>query len=434
MPTFTKRSAFPAPVEELFGWHRRSGALERLTPPWERVDVVERNGGIENGGRVRTRVKFGPFRLPWISEHHDYEKNVQFRDTMLVGPFRSFVHSHRFFPGSELEDQIDYELPLGGFIAAGAIARKLQRGFDYRHALTRSDLARHATFADRPRLRIAITGASGLVGRALWAFLTTGGHSVDQLKRDALTPAALEGVDVVVNLAGESIAGKRWDELQKWEIVHSRVNLTQRLVAAMLAMPTPPKLLISASATGVYGSRGDELLTEASSTGTDFLGDLCNRWEVATDPAQHRGIRVVNLRLGVVLTAAGGAMDKLLTPFKLGVGGVLGGGRQYMSWIGLDDLVYAVHHAIFTETLSGPVLAVSPTAPTNREFTKTLGRVLWRPTIVPMPAFAMRMAFGEVADAALLASQRCAPTKLLGSGFQFTHPELEQTVRWTLGR
>ncbi len=442
MITFTKKTRFDHAVSDLFAWHKRPGALERLTPPWERVQILERQGGIDDGGRVRLRVKVGPFWREFVSWHDNYEENRRFRDVAVTSPFRSWTHVHKFADvegGSELEDAIEYELPTGyGFLVAGMVRRKTERGFAYRHATTRNDLARHAAFAARPRLRVAITGATGMVGRTLSSFLTTGGHTVVPISRgkqwdpleNKFDAAMLEGVDAVVHLAGENIAGRRWDDVVKWELVESRVRGTALIADA--AARRGVKTMISASATGYYGNRGDEVLTERSAPGKGFLADLCKRWEIATDRAKHAGVRVVNLRLGVILTSAGGALDKMLFPFRMGAGGRLGSGRQYMPWIGLDDAIYAIHHLLFADGAAGPVLAVADSA-TNRDFTKALGRALHRPTIFPMPAFAARLAFGEVADEALLSSQRCEPVRLREAGFVFQHPKLDDVLKHTLG-
>jgi uncharacterized protein (TIGR01777 family) len=193
-------------------------------------------------------------------------------------------------------------------------------------------------------------------------------------------------------------------------------------------------VLVCASAIGWYGDRGDEVLTEDSAAGSGFLAEVCRDWETATEPATACGIRVVHLRVGVILSPAGGALAKMLLPFRLGAGGVIGSGRQWVSWIALDDAVGAIHHALCTETLRGPVNAVCPQPITNREYTKTLGRVLWRPTLFPMPAFAARLAFGEMANELLLASTRVQPARLLATGYRFRDPELEDALRFLLGR
>ena len=294
---------------------------------------------------------------------------------------------------------------------------------------------------------VAVTGAGGLVGSALVSSLRASGHRVIPLVRRApragedalrwvpssgsITPAA-PALDAVVHLAGESIMGLRWTAAKKQRIRESRTTATRLLVQTLVRFPKPPAVLISASAIGYYGSRGDEVLTEDSRPGTGFLADVARDWEAATAAALAHGLRVVNPRLGVVLSARGGALAKMLTPFRLGVGGVIGDGRQWMSWIALDDVVGAIQHALATETLRGPVNAVAPGPVTNAELTRTLGRVLRRPTLVPLPAFAARLAMGEMADALLLASQRVLPARLQASGYSFRHPTLEGALRSVL--
>jgi hypothetical protein len=244
----------------------------------------------------------------------------------------------------------------------------------------------------------------------------------------------LEGVDAVVHLAGENIAAGRWTAARKEEIRRSRVEGTRRLSESLARLSRRPKVLVSASAIGFYGNRGDEILKEDSAPGSDFLAQVCRDWEAATDPASRAGIRVVHLRSGVILSPAGGALKKMLLPFKMGAGGRIGSGAQFMSWIAIDDTIGAIHHAIVTEPLQGPMNGVAPTPVRNAEFTRTLGRVLSRPAIAPMPAFAARLAFGEMANALLLASQRVMPTRLQASGYKFRYPELEGALRHLLGR
>jgi uncharacterized protein (TIGR01777 family) len=311
--------------------------------------------------------------------------------------------------------------------------------------LTRNDLNRHARFAARGSRTIAITGASGMVGSALVPFLTTGGHTVRTIGRGSgsavrwdpargqLDAASLDGVDAVVHLAGENV-GARWTAARRRAIVDSRLHGTRRIAEAIAKMPRKPEVLVSASAIGIYGSRGDEWLDEASALGDDFLAEVGQQWEGATAPAREAGVRVVHLRTGIVLAAGGGALGKMLLPFQLSAGGVLGTGRQWMSWISREDLIGAIHHAIQTPTLVGAVNAVAPAPVTNREFTKTLGRVLRRPTIAPVPAFLLRAMFGEMAEGTVLASQRVRPTALEGSGFSFLHRTLEDALRFELGR
>jgi uncharacterized protein (TIGR01777 family) len=298
-------------------------------------------------------------------------------------------------------------------------------------------------------MNILVTGASGLVGSALAASLISTGYEVTRLVRrpplsgekaarwdplgGTIDASAFEGVDAVVHLAGENIA-ERWTAAKKVNIRDSRINGTLVLCEALTRLTAPPKVLVSASAIGYYGDRGEESLSEESAPGTGFLPEVCRAWEAATEPARQAGLRTVQLRFGVVLSAAGGALAKILTPFRLGIGGVLGSGRQYMSWIALEDAVGAIQYAIVTDSLQGPVNAVAPHALTNQEFTKALGKVLGRPTIVPLPAFAARLMFGEMADELLLASARVQPAKLLASGYRFRYPEIEGALRHVLAR
>jgi uncharacterized protein (TIGR01777 family) len=250
----------------------------------------------------------------------------------------------------------------------------------------------------------------------------------------SIDQARLEGLDGVVHLAGESIATGRWTAEKKARIRDSRVKGTRLLCESLARLDQPPRVLVSASAIGYYGDRGDEILHEDSASGSGFLAEVCHMWEAATEAASQRNIRVVNLRIGVVLSAMGGALATMLFPFRMGLGGIIGSGRQFMSWIALDDLLGSIAYALRTDTIRGPVNAVAPHPVTNREFTKTLGRVLARPTLLPMPAFAARLAFGEMADELLLSSARVEPARLSAAGYDFRYPTLEGGLRHLLGR
>ena len=289
---------------------------------------------------------------------------------------------------------------------------------------------------------IAVTGASGFVGSALVRSLTEQGAKVKRLVRSAprdpasdipwdpsapLNPSAVEGLDAVVTLAGESIAGL-WTAGKKARIRDSRVLGTRNLAAALAQCAKRPRVLVCASAIGFYGARGDEVLREDSPPGTGFLADVCQEWEAAAQPARDAGIRVVHLRFGMIASPTGRALKQMLLPFKLGLGGRLGSGRQYMSWISLDDTVGVIQFALTTDSLTGPVNTVAPDPITNAEFTKTLGAALHRPTIFPVPTFVLRLMLGEMGQEVLLASQRVEPARLLASGYQFKHPKLKPAL------
>lgn len=293
-------------------------------------------------------------------------------------------------------------------------------------------------------MRIIVSGSHGLVGSALIKALETAGHEIYRLVRHApnseseiewspdrysIAISRIEGFDAVYHLAGESIASGRWNEEKKRKIRESRTKGTKLLADAVANLSQPPKTLISASAIGYYGDRGDELLTETSPPGNDFLADVCVEWEKATEHARAKGVRVVNTRFGIILDKDGGALAKMLTPFRMGIGGRIGDGKQWMSWIALEDVIGALQFVLKNESLNQPVNFVAPNPVTNAEFTKTLGNVLSRPTVFPIPEFGVRLAFGEMADALLLSSQRVEPRSLKQAEYEFRYSDLESALR-----
>ncbi len=456
MPTFEYSSRLAASPAEAFRWHVRPGAFERLNPPWETVRVVDRQGSVLDGGRVTLRICKGVC-FTWTLQHKDIEPGRQFVDEQVHGPFRRWRHVHRFAPegngdGCILTDHIDYELPLGHVadsIAGQRVKQMLTQLFRYRHQQLQHELARHRLTADLPPQRIVVSGTSGLIGSALCRFLTSGGHRVDRLVRHMPLPGttdirwnpsraeidapALEGADIVVHLAGENVAG-RWTGAKKRAILESRTQGTRLLSESLARLARKPRVLISASAIGYYGDRGTEILREGSALGAGFLADVCQAWEAAADPARQAGVRVVHPRIGVVLSGQGGLLRALLPLFRIGAGGPVGAGGQYISWIDIDDLLSALHHTMFTDTLSGAINMVSPNAVTNRHFSETLARVLGRPMLLGMPGPLARLMLGQFADETLLASQRAAPDRLIGAGFAFWFSELERSLRRQLGR
>ena len=447
----------------------REGAFERLNPPWHQFKVIERRGNIQNGGTVKIKMKIaGPIHTTWLVKHSDYIEVKQFRDSQIKGPFSSWTHTHLFnsFENSSsiLDDHVEYSLPWGMLsetLVSDLINKKLNQMFDYRHRLISDDLLVHAT-ANKIRgndraMTIGITGSSGFIGSSLIPFITTGGHRVIRFIRHPVSdgnnfknvksiqwnPSSSvslndENIDAVVNLAGENIFG-RWTKKKKKRIFDSRVNTTQSLCKLLSSLDKPPKVLVSASATGYYGDRGDEILTEesppSSSSSNDFLSYVCRNWEESTQIAKESGIRVVNLRLGIVLSSSGGMLSKILPIFKLGFGGRIGDGNQYMSWIGLDDLLGLILYSIDDKSISGPVNAVSPNPITNADFTTALGKVLSRPTKFSIPESIIKLPLGDkLVNAAILSSSRVIPERLIKMGYKFRFPYLESVLRHTLGK
>jgi uncharacterized protein len=440
-------------AEELYAWHARAGAFERLVPPWERVRIVGAHPGLIEGARVELEIAAGPGTSRWVARHEGIEPGRGFVDVQESGPFARWVHRHRFEPidaaSATLSDRIEAELPFGplGELAEPWVRRRLRRTLRYRHAVTGADVGFHAAFRTAPRLTVAITGASGLIGRTLGAMLASGGHQVIRLVRrparggevqwdpaGRLDPAALRGVDAVVHLAGENIAARRWTAARKDLIRTSRIRGTETLVEAIRAASPGPRVLVSASAVGIYGDRGDETLTEDAAPGAGFLAEVGREWEAAARRARDAGVRTAQARFGVVLSPNDGALAKMLLPFRLGLGGPLGNGTQWFSWIGIDDVAGALIHTLLTDSLEGPLNVVAPAPVRNAAFAAALGAVLGRPAVLPVPGAALRLALGDLADEALLASARVLPAALERSGYRFRHPTIDSALRHVLGR
>jgi len=431
-------SVIEAPVPEVFAWHERPGALHRLVPPWQPIRIVAESSSLRDGKAV--------LRLPggvrWVAQHGGYEPPHQFVDELVSLPLRwRHIHSFESLKSSRtrMTDVVDSPVP-GSF---------LTQAFRYRHSQLAADLAAHRVMAeltDRP-FTVAVTGSSGLIGTALCAFLSTGGHRVIRLVRrppryggerewqpHRPDPGALEGADAVVHLAGASIAG-RFTDRHKQEIRDSRVGPTSMLARTMASMSDPPGVLVTASAIGFYGAdRGEEELSEEGTRGTGFLAELVADWEAACRPARDAGVRVVHVRTGIVQSAQGGSLKLLRPLFAAGLGGPVGGGAQWVSWIGIDDLVDVFGRALVDDGLVGPVNAVAPHPVRNREYATTLAHVLRRPSFVPVPAFGPRVLFGaEGASELVQASQRVVPDRLSAAGHVFRHPGLEACLRHQLG-
>ena len=449
---YEHRSTINAPAAQVLKWHWNPGTMNRLMPPWQNVKVLQAATSPQNGQRAILQLTMGALKLDWVAEHCDYIDGEQFADKQLSGPFAYWHHTHRVLPidgtSCTLVDRVEYSLPaaeLSEPFMGPWIKANLQRLFKYRHAVTAADLKMYNQLGGRS-MKVLITGSNGLVGSHLISFLTSQGHQVTTMTRKITSAnqilwdpetgqvdkGRLEGFDAVVHLAGENIASGRWSREKKASIRTSRVQGTKLLSETLASLATPPKVLISASAIGYYGDRGDKILTEESAAGEGFLADVCREWESATDSARERGIRVAELRIGVVLSPKGGALTKMLPPFRMGAGGRLGTGKQFMSWIALDDLVGVIEHILVNEELSGPINAVAPNPVTNSEFTSALGASLHRPTIFPVPGLAINLLLGEMANDLLLASTRVQPTKLLASGYVFRYAHVAPLLKQML--
>ncbi|MGB6207533.1 TIGR01777 family oxidoreductase [Mycobacterium sp.] len=443
-------SVIDAPIYEVFDWHTRPGAITRLSPPWQPVRVVAEADSLQNG-----RAELGlPGGLRWVADHQPdgYDPPRRFVDSigsegLASLPARLAVrwrHTHEFAElGGErtrVTDRVDTAVP----------ARALRAMFAYRHRQLADDIAAHRLAAARglTPITVAVTGSSGLVGSALSAFLSTGGHRVIHLVRrtaskpderqwnpDGPDSDLLNGVDAVIHLAGASIAG-RFTASHRSAIRDSRIGPTRRLAELMAKSADGPKVLICASAIGYYGyDRGDQTLTEDSERGDGFLADVVDDWERAATAAEGGSVRVVRVRTGIVQSPSGGTLRLLLPLFRAGLGGRVGDGQQWFSYIGIDDLVDVYHRGLWDTALAGPVNAVAVDPVRNSDYTSALAKVLRRPAVLPVPALGPRLLLGEQGARELAcANQRVLPTRLQQTGHRFRHPALEQTLRHLLGR
>jgi len=440
----TYSSVVSAEPDEVFAWHSRPGAVTRLMPPWQPVRVAREAPSVRDGQAVLAL----PGGLRWIAGHDPaaYDPPRQFADVLLppLGTALRWRHTHMFAParfgGTVIVDVVSTPVP----------ARALRPMFGYRHRQLAADLAAHARAREvcpRP-LAIALTGSGGLVGSALAALLTTGGHRVIRLVRrpprddgerrwrpDDPDPELLAGADAVIHLAGAPIGGRFTPE-RKREILASRTGPTRALATLAARSPGRLRAFVTASAVGFYGAdRGDETLTEDTGRGDGFLADVAAAWEEAAAPAAAAGIRTVQVRTGIVQTPRGGPLRLLFPLFEAGLGGPLGGGAGWLPWIEIDDLLDIYLRAVTDPALTGPVNAVAPEQARNAEYARALGRVLGRPALIPVPAAGPRLLLGaEGARELAQASQRVRPGVLVGAGHPFRYPGLTGALRHVLGR
>lgn len=453
--TFVYRSQFDCSVEELYDFHKRPGALERLLPPWDGSEVLWKQGTIAPGSKVLVKLQQGPLKIKWEGHHIEEVPGVRFCDIQHRGPFASYRHTHSFFdshPGALLEDRIEFALPIERFLPAAAhrqIKKTLARLFVHREHILREDLRLHGRYSQRP-LRLLVSGASGVLGKVLVPMLTTGGHEVWTLVRRAprpgcreifwdpwnglLTASQLPELDGVIHLAGEYITLKRWSEEKKQQVVESRRRGTWLLAKTISRLAKPPSVLLSASAVGYYGDGGSQWIDEGAPCGDHFISEVCQAWEWGTTPAAEAGIRTVQMRLGVALTPRGGALQRMLTTDPFCIIRQFGDGKQYISWMSVDDMVAAMLHCLVTPGLSGPVNIAAPQPVSNSEMLATLAQVADRPLALSIPAALLKTLYGQMASELVLSGCRVSTKKLVDSGFTFRHPTLASALRAQLGK
>lgn len=453
MAHYQKTTAIPCSARELYDWHDRADAFERLAPPWQSMEIVSRKGGIETGAEIHIRLKRLGISSNWLARIIEGREGSMFVDSQLEGPFSSWTHRHEFLEidsnQCELNDSINYSLPfgkLGTFFGGGLVESDLERVFRYRHEVTHNDLATWSAFQELPRLKVLISGGYGFIGKRLANFLNSQGHFVSVLSRNpregdvgwdpekrSIDTNALNGFDAIIHLAGENLGAGRWNDAFKKRIHDSRINSTRLLVDTMGKLERPPGVFISGSAIGYYGESGDQLVSETVGTGSGFLAEVCEHWEAEAERGSQFVDRVLRLRTGIVLDPSDGALRKMLLPFKLGLGGSFGSGQQWMPWIALEDWIGAVYH-LMLKGESGAYNLVSPCPERNSAFGKTLASVLGRPALFNVPAPILKAMIGEFAEEGLLSSCRAEPRNLLEAGFRFKYPKLGDALKLILGR
>ena len=457
---FIKSTRIPASNKDVFAYHAREGALDRLVPPWSILTVASHEGNIKDGTMSTFKVRLGPVGFKWTALHFGYLQNRQFQDKMVKGPFQSWIHTHSFIPSEidhcKMEDKITYSPPfgkLGRILLNNMVQNNLNQLFHYRHRILCNDINLWKIAGRNKGQKILITGSHGLIGSSLIPLLTAAGeHKITRLARrgsnhnhanshsivwdpsdNKINVKELEGFDVVIHLAGENIFG-RWTDSKKQRILESRIKSTRLLCDSLTKLANPPSTLICASATGFYGNQRNEILIEESKPGFGFLSEVCRRWEESTETARDAGIRVLNMRFGVVLTPKGGVLQKLLALSRFGLGLRLGDASQHISWISIEDAICSIFYSIINSSIRGPVNVVSPNPVTNLEFSKTLARIVKSKIMLPISQKLGRMMLGELADAMIASSTLVVPKKLSFAGYRFVNPDLEDTLRLLLGK
>ena len=461
LPLFVHKAKFDANKKQIWDWYNSDGAFRRIMPEWEGIQPINA-GRLVDGDETIFKVKMGPLRQKWVARHHSVVPGESFADRMIKGPFGAWNHHHEFESSSgqmtSVIDNVEYKLPLHiftGWSAGFTVLPRMKQMFEFRSVRVANDLKQIQATDKLSRQRILVSGSTGMIGLQLCAFLEAAGHDVHRLLRPStklpsdvdsskvvewndLTGEILEGdmngFDSIIHLAGAGIGDKRWSKKRLKLIRDSRIIPTENLAKIVAGLENPPKKMLCSSAIGFYGNRGTEVLDENSSAGNDMLSDLCKDWENASNAAKDAGINVIHLRTGIVMSPLGGALAKLLLPAKMGAGGPVGGGKQMQSWISLDDEIYAIHHLMMKEDSEGVYNLTAPNPVSQKQFAKTLGKVLRRPAFAPLPGFVIKILFGQMGKKLVLEGQDVRPNRLLESGYEFTHSELESCLRSCLGK
>jgi len=459
---FIKRVEIPFEVHDVFNYHARYRAIDRLIPPWSFLKIIKRNNGLENGATCILKLQYGPIKFKWIAKHFGYVQDQIFQDKMIKGPLKTWEHTHSFTPnelnGCIMEDKIQYSLPCGLNrlnILGNRLEKTLFQMFSYRHRILQNDLKLWDLLKENKGKRILISGSTGLIGSALIPFLETAGeHIISRLVRPTsnyydsgngsnfrvwdpetgkVDPSDLEGFDTIIHLSGDSIGG-RWSKIKKNRIRDSRVKTTELLCNAIKKLKKPPSTLICASAIGYYGSRGEEVVTEETSAGDGFLAKLCVDWEAEAKSVEAIGIRVVNARFGLILSPKGGILKLLTLASQLKVGIGFGKGSNVFNWVSIEDVIGSILYSIGNTTIRGPINVVSPNPVKASYFSEIISKMLGNQIFLRIGYGSLKLAMGEFADTISDSNGVVKPQKLMASGYPFMNTSLEDAARLLLGR
>ena len=458
---FIKRVEIPFQVHEVFNYHTRHRAIDRLIPPWSFLRVIKRNNGLENGTTCILELRYGPLKSKWTAKHVGYLQDKVFQDEMIKGPLKTWKHTHSFTPieskGCIMEDKIKYSLPYGlnriDFFR-NRLNKTLYQMFSYRHRILQNDLKLWGLQKENKGKRILISGSTGLIGSALIPLLETAGeHKISRLVRPTskysesenssnlrvwdpetgiVDPIDLEGFDTIIHLSGENIGG-RWSKIKKKRIHDSRVKTTEILCNTIKKLKKPPSTLLCASAIGYYGSRGEEVVTEETLAGNGFLANLCVDWEAQVKSVEAMGIRVLNARFGLILSPKGGILKLLTLASHLKVGIGFGNGSNVINWVSIEDVIGSILYSIGNTTIHGPINIVSPNPVKASDFYEIISKIQENQIFLKIGSGFMKLAIGDFTDTINESNGVIKPQKLQNSGYPFMNPGLEDTVRLLLG-